>query len=91
MSKLPVFYNCQNCPGHCCSYDHIEATAADIRRLAKHFGAWLAVLVSFKTGDALGTGMLRPFLVDSGLTREEADLTGLFDPSFTQAYVDGSE
>lgn len=34
---------------------------------------------------------INPFLVDSGLTREEADLTGLFDPSFTQAYVDGSE
>ena len=38
MPKLPVFYNCSNCPGYCCSYDHIEATAADIRRLAKHFG-----------------------------------------------------
>jgi hypothetical protein len=36
--KLPVFYNCRNCPGYCCSYDHIESTAADIRRLAKHFG-----------------------------------------------------
>lgn len=34
---------------------------------------------------------INPFLVDSGLTREEADLTGLFDPSFTQAYVDGAE
>ncbi len=34
---------------------------------------------------------INPFLVDSGLTREEADLTGLFDPSFTQAYVDAGE
>jgi NitT/TauT family transport system substrate-binding protein len=32
---------------------------------------------------------INPFLVDSGLTREEADLTGLFTPEFTQAYVDG--
>lgn len=35
--------------------------------LARHFGPWLWVLLTFKTGDALGTGMLRPFLVDSGL------------------------
>ena len=28
---------------------------------------WLAVLVTFKTGDALGTAMLRPFFVDLGL------------------------
>lgn len=32
---------------------------------------------------------INPFLLSSGLTREEADLDGLFDPSFTQAYVDG--
>ncbi len=35
--------------------------------LGKHFGPWLGVLLAYKTGDALGTGMLRPFLVDSGL------------------------
>lgn len=28
---------------------------------------WLAVLVTFKAGDALGTAMLRPFFVDLGL------------------------
>ena len=33
---------------------------------------------------------INPFLVSSGLTREEADLTGLFAPQFTQAYLDGS-
>lgn len=32
---------------------------------------------------------INPFLVSSGLTREEADLTGLFDESFTKAYIDG--
>lgn len=42
--------------------------------LVKHFGPWLAVLVSFKTGDALGTGMLRPFLVDSGLGLDDIGL-----------------
>lgn len=35
---LPVFYDCQNCPAYCCSYPRIEVTAADIRRLARHFG-----------------------------------------------------
>lgn len=31
---------------------------------------------------------INPFMVSSGLTREEADLTGLFDPSFTTAYTE---
>ncbi|QSQ24271.1 MFS transporter [Pyxidicoccus parkwayensis] len=31
-------------------------------------GAWLALLVVYKAGEALATGMLRTFLVDSGLT-----------------------
>ncbi len=30
--------------------------------------AWLLLLVVYKVGDALGTGMVRPFLVDAGLT-----------------------
>ncbi len=30
-------YNCSKCPGYCCSYDHIEATENDAKRLAKHF------------------------------------------------------
>ncbi|HKY14580.1 MAG TPA: aliphatic sulfonate ABC transporter substrate-binding protein [Microthrixaceae bacterium] len=33
---------------------------------------------------------LNPFLVSSGLTEEEADLTGLFEPSFTEAYAEKS-
>ena len=32
---------------------------------------------------------INPFLVESGLIPEEAPLDGLFDPSFTQAHVDG--
>jgi NitT/TauT family transport system substrate-binding protein len=32
--------------------------------------------------------LINPFLVDSGLIPEVAPLDGLFDPSFTQAYVD---
>jgi NitT/TauT family transport system substrate-binding protein len=33
---------------------------------------------------------INPFLVEAGLTEQEADLTGLFMPELTQAYVDGS-
>ena len=38
MSRKPRFYNCSNCPAHCCSYDYIEAKPADVERLAKHHG-----------------------------------------------------
>jgi len=31
---------------------------------------------------------INPFLVSSGLTKEPADLSGLFDPSFTKVYAD---
>lgn len=31
---------------------------------------------------------INPFLVEAGLTEEEAELDGLFDPSFTQDYAD---
>ena len=34
--------------------------------------------------------LINPFLVESGLTEQEAPLEGLFDPSFTQAYAEGS-
>lgn len=29
-------YDCSKCPGYCCSYDQIEVSAHDIKRLAKH-------------------------------------------------------
>ncbi len=32
------FFNCSNCPAHCCSYEHIEVTERDMARLARHFG-----------------------------------------------------
>ncbi len=34
--------------------------------------------------------LINPFLVESELTETEASLDGLFDPSFTQTYVDNS-
>jgi len=42
-TPLPVFYNCLNCPAHCCTYPRIEITKRDVKRLAKHFD------VSFET------------------------------------------
>ena len=29
-------YDCSKCPGYCCSYDQIEISEFDIKRLAKH-------------------------------------------------------
>ena len=29
-------YDCSKCPGYCCTYDHIEVSQHDIKRLAKH-------------------------------------------------------
>ena len=36
-ARLPVFYNCANCPAYCCTYPQIPVTDADIRRLARRF------------------------------------------------------
>lgn len=50
-------------------------------------------LASFEEGDdttslVFTANLINPFLVESGLTEEEASLDGLFDPSFTQDYAD---
>ena len=37
-TKLPIFYNCANCPSYCCSYPRIEVTEKDVKRLAKYLG-----------------------------------------------------
>lgn len=31
-------YDCDKCPGYCCSYDEIALTSKDISRLATHLG-----------------------------------------------------
>ncbi len=38
MPKNKVDYDCNKCPGYCCSYPRIVVTDHDIKRLAKHFG-----------------------------------------------------
>jgi Fe-S-cluster containining protein len=32
-----VLYDCSKCPAYCCTYDEINVSERDIRRLAKHF------------------------------------------------------
>jgi Fe-S-cluster containining protein len=34
--RLPVFYDCFNCPSYCCTYPRIPVTKRDLRRLARH-------------------------------------------------------
>lgn len=36
--KLPVFYDCLNCPSYCCTYPRIAVTKRDVARLARHHG-----------------------------------------------------
>jgi NitT/TauT family transport system substrate-binding protein len=50
-------------------------------------------LAAFEEGDDTTSlqytaNLINPFLVEAGLTEEEASLDGLFDPSFTQDYAD---
>ena len=52
-------------------------------------------LAAFEEGDdttslIFTANLINPFLVESGLTEEEASLDGLFDPSFTQTYLEGA-
>lgn len=34
---MPLLYDCSKCPAYCCTYDEINVTDRDIKRLAKHF------------------------------------------------------
>jgi uncharacterized protein len=37
MADQKVKYDCGKCPAYCCSYNFIEVTEKDLKRLAKHF------------------------------------------------------
>jgi Fe-S-cluster containining protein len=52
-------YDCSKCPGYCCSYDHIEISAADVKRLAKHLGTTQKFVREKYTKTVAGTLMLR--------------------------------
>ena len=38
MKRKKIKYDCLKCTGYCCSYDRIEVSKKDIKRLAKYFG-----------------------------------------------------
>ena len=40
--KTVARYSCEKCPAYCCTYTDIEVGAADIERLARHFGVTYA-------------------------------------------------
>ena len=74
--------------------DAAEISTADYEDLAsgtKIFTADEAVQ-AYQPGDTVTSleytaGLINPFLVESGLTKKEASLAGLFAPQFTQAYA----
>ena len=38
MKRKKIKYDCLKCTGYCCSYDRIEVSEKDVKRLAKYFG-----------------------------------------------------
>lgn len=56
---LRVLFNCLKCPAYCCSYDRIEVTKRDIKRLAKHFGLTYEQAKEKYTKMAYGERVLR--------------------------------
>jgi len=57
--KLRVLFNCTKCPAYCCSYDRIEVTNRDIKRLAKHFNLTYEQAQEKYTKIAYGERVLR--------------------------------
>ncbi len=57
--RLPIFYDCNNCPAHCCSYDRIEVTERDLERIAEHHGVSVAVARRLYTKRAGGADVMR--------------------------------
>ena len=61
MARLPIFYDCDNCPAYCCSYPRVIVEQPDIRRLASHLAiseedAWRRFT---KKGEEAGERVLR--------------------------------
>lgn len=57
--SLRVLFNCDKCPAYCCSYDRINVTRTDMKRLARHFGITLEQAESRYTKIAYGDRVLR--------------------------------
>lgn len=66
-SSLPVLLMVREQPVVAVSYR--ESIAGFFKRPG--IWQWLLILIVYKTGDAFGTSMLRPMLVDSGMTQAE--------------------
>jgi Fe-S-cluster containining protein len=56
---LTVLFNCSKCPAYCCSYDRVEVTRADIKRLARYFGLSPEAAEKRYTKVAFGETVLR--------------------------------
>jgi len=56
---LRVLYDCQKCPAYCCSYDRINVTKTDVKRLARHFGLTVKQTEARYTKIAYGDRVLR--------------------------------
>ena len=57
--KLRVLYDCDKCPAYCCSYDRINVTRTDVKRLARHFGLTIEKTEARYTKIAYGERVLR--------------------------------
>jgi Fe-S-cluster containining protein len=57
--SLRVLFNCIKCPAYCCSYDRINVTRADMKRLARHFGITVEQAERRYTKIASGDRVLR--------------------------------
>src|SRR5215510_2074255 len=57
--KLRVLYDCEKCPAYCCSYDRINVTKTDVKRLARHFGLTVEKTEARYTKIAYGERVLR--------------------------------
>ena len=57
--KLRVLYDCEKCPAYCCSYDKVNVTKTDVKRLARHFGLTVEQTEARYTKIATGERVLR--------------------------------
>ena len=69
--RLPVLYDCLNCPSYCCTYPRIPITKRDVQRLARHFG------ISFEQAERRFT--------KRGATKRERVLRHQIDETFGSA------
>ncbi len=74
--------------------DKAELSTADYSDLASGTKLFTVdeAIAAFQPGDTVTSlehtaGLINPFLVESGLTKKQASLNGLFAPQFTEAYA----